>query len=338
MVETNKHILNTIAYFRGLNPKQLALVSGIVAFVLYLPSFFFDFTYDDFHQIHNHPIVTSSAVTIESLLFPFFEPTFPGDVFRPLSVFSYRINFLLFGFNASSFHLLNIILHSLISALVFFLGNSITRSKGASFLAALWFAVHPLHVEAVASIVGRAELLSAFLGLSSIFLFKKSLSQNSSVSRIVFTLFTCLVFFLGMLSKESCITLLPLIPLCCFYMYDKTSIGYEGRFRRISLASVALILTSFVYLFIRQTILNDLFLPNTSEGIYWVENPLIKEGFFGRIIPGLVLFGQYLKLLIFPLRLSADYSATSNDFWASIFFFFRNYFYLTCPSFYLVNL
>ena len=313
--------LSIISYFKGLEPKQLAYIIGLVSFILYLPSFFFDFTYDDFHQIHNHPLVTSPSFTIDTLLFPFFEPTFPGDVFRPLSVFTYRLNFLVFGLNAPSFHFINIVLNTLVSILVFYLGNSITRNKNISFLAAIWFTIHPLHVEAVASVVGRAELLSAFLGLSSIFLFKKSLSQESSIRRITFTLLTCLVFLLGVFSKESCITLLPLIPLCCFYMYDKTSIGYEGRFRRILLASLALALTSFVYLFIRQTILNDLFLPSTSEGTYWVENPLIKEGFFNRLIPGLVLLGKYIKLLIFPLRLSADYSATFNNFWSDIYSF-----------------
>ncbi|MCB0317446.1 MAG: hypothetical protein KDD56_01730, partial [Bdellovibrionales bacterium] len=149
------------------NHKRLALISWLIPFFIFLPSLFFDFSYDDFHQIHFHDFLKTNEISIESVLFPFFEATFPGDVYRPLTVFSYRINFLLFGLNPLSYHLFNILLLATVTCLVFLLVREICKNLTLSFLASLWFAINPLRVEVVASIVGRAELLSALFGISS---------------------------------------------------------------------------------------------------------------------------------------------------------------------------
>ncbi|MEZ4754222.1 MAG: tetratricopeptide repeat protein [Bdellovibrionota bacterium] len=297
---------------------NLAFICAALAFLIYLPTIFYDFSYDDFHQIHNNTLVTSPELSLDTLLFPFFEPTFPGDVYRPLTVLSYRLTYMLIGLQPAVFHFFNVLLHSLITFLVFLLSFKTLKHKELAFFSATWFAVHPIHVEAVASVVGRAELLAAFFGLCSIFVFSKFLTQRTSLLRVTLLLASSTLLLLGTLSKESCLTLLPLTPIIALLMIEKTMYGYESRIRRSVLASIAIILTAIVYLFIRQTILNDLFLPDTTQGSFWVENPLIKTPLLERIVPGIILLGRYLELLILPIRLTADYSATYLDFWTAI--------------------
>ncbi|XP_022237987.1 transmembrane and TPR repeat-containing protein CG4050-like isoform X1 [Limulus polyphemus] len=80
--------------------------------------------------------------------------------YRPLCVLTFRLNYLISELEPFSYHLINIILHVIVCLL--FLG--ITRRflpEGASFIAAILFAIHPIHTEAVTGVVGRAEILSS---------------------------------------------------------------------------------------------------------------------------------------------------------------------------------
>ncbi len=79
--------------------------------------------------------------------------------YRPISVITFRLNYWISGFKPWSYHLVNVILHSVSTYLVFALGR-VLLPHPAQITAALMFAVHPVHCEAVASIVGRADILA----------------------------------------------------------------------------------------------------------------------------------------------------------------------------------
>ena len=83
--------------------------------------------------------------------------------YRPLTVLSFRFNFLHGGLQPRGYHAVNVLLHGAVSALVFVLAASelVALRPSAALAAGLLFAVHPVHTEAVAGIVGRAELLAA---------------------------------------------------------------------------------------------------------------------------------------------------------------------------------
>ena len=79
--------------------------------------------------------------------------------YRPLTVLTFRWNFSAHGLDVWGYHAVNVLLHALCTALVHLLARAQLSDELAADVAALSFAVHPVHCEAVASIVGRAELL-----------------------------------------------------------------------------------------------------------------------------------------------------------------------------------
>ncbi|CAI6365923.1 unnamed protein product [Macrosiphum euphorbiae] len=86
--------------------------------------------------------------------------------YRPITVLTYRLNYRFSGLKATSYHVTNVALHGLATGLVLSVARTVTSQRGALLSAAL-FAVHPVHADAVASVVGRADVLSCVFFLLS---------------------------------------------------------------------------------------------------------------------------------------------------------------------------
>ncbi|HVT79219.1 MAG TPA: hypothetical protein VHM90_01070, partial [Phycisphaerae bacterium] len=89
----------------------------------------------------------------------------PDTLYRPLTLWSYLANQAIAPGSAWQFHLVNVLLHALVSVLVAVLAARIVGKRAVAVVAGVLFAVHPLHTEVVANIVGRAELLAAVWSL-----------------------------------------------------------------------------------------------------------------------------------------------------------------------------
>jgi 4-amino-4-deoxy-L-arabinose transferase-like glycosyltransferase len=88
--------------------------------------------------------------------------------YRPLCVLSFRLNHWACGFRPWGYHAVNVLLHCLATGLVYKTGRVVAPSRSSvAGVAALLFAVHPVHTEAVAGIVGRADVLSSIFFLLS---------------------------------------------------------------------------------------------------------------------------------------------------------------------------
>lgn len=108
-----------------------------------------------------------------------------GEVYRPLAILTYAIDYKLFGLDPFGYHLTNIILHTLNSILAFLVASIIikpvtrnTQYASRNTLPALFtgilFAVHPIHTEAVGWIKDRDDLLALFFFLIAFYLFVRS--------------------------------------------------------------------------------------------------------------------------------------------------------------------
>lgn len=159
-----------------------AFVSAGVAILVYINTLGSDFVYDDSRAIvKNYDIRPTTSIT--NLLYHDFwgtPMTHSGShmSYRPVTTFSFRINYRLSGLDPWSYHLFNVMLHSLSTWLfVAFIKqrvfHNLKSSKELSLYAGVYFAVHPIHTEAVAGVVGRADILSA------IFVFAALLCYNS---------------------------------------------------------------------------------------------------------------------------------------------------------------
>lgn len=215
----------------------------VFAVACFMNSYQGDFVFDD-----SEAILSNNDLKPETPLSDLFVHDFWGSKldsktshksYRPLTVLTFRWNYFLSGGPyPMSFHIVNIILHGLVSVLmlaVFSLvlagyhndreGRPLFGAPKASLACAILFAIHPIHTESVAGIVGRADLLCALLFILSFLCYVRSCCQDT-VSRTHATLYRpetfsmawfCLsVVFCGLsvLCKEQGITV---IGICSAY-------------------------------------------------------------------------------------------------------------------------
>ena len=222
-------------------------------------------------------------------------------LYRPLPMVTYTLNYAVGGLNPMGYHLANFLLHLLVSWLLYLIALWIGMIWEAALVAAAMFAVHPLHIEAVTGIVGRAEILMAAGVLGAVW---GHLSGRRAVSLVCFAT--------GLLAKEQAMVLPVLLLLYegsvfCHSSKERTWRAWKawlvGASRRLS-GYVAVLLA---YLFIRATVLGGFPLPPP----YPIENPLFALTGHSRLLTAIKVAGMYMKLFIWPATLVADYSSNS---------------------------
>ncbi|NWU16819.1 TMTC1 protein, partial [Cephalopterus ornatus] len=142
----------------------------------------------------------------------------------------YRLNILLAGMNPFYFHAVNVILHCLVTlVLMYTCDKAVFKDCRLAFVTALFFAVHPIHTEAVTGIVGRADVLACLLFLLAFLSYNRSVDQlyvGEHFPPTVSPFFLLLSLFLGtcaMLVKETGLTV---FGVCL--VYDFFSLSYNG--------------------------------------------------------------------------------------------------------------
>ncbi|MBI4026624.1 MAG: tetratricopeptide repeat protein [Verrucomicrobia bacterium] len=130
------------------------------------------------------------------------------DYWQPLTFVSRMIDVELFGFNPSMHHGMNLLFHAANVLLVYGLLRQMTGALGRSALAAAWFAVHPLHVESVAWVTERKDVLSGFFFLLTIFAYHRH-ALAPSLWRYAAVI---ILFAMGLMAKPVVLTL-PIVLL-----------------------------------------------------------------------------------------------------------------------------
>jgi len=146
--------------------------------------------------------------------------------YRPLCTLSFRLNYLLAeGFRPFGFHLGNVLLHTLSTYLVVKLARLLLRSTFSVILCGLLFSAHPIHTEAVAGIVGRADIIACVFYLVSFLSYVEHVKYRTwltSAKGVRGAWLQCLGYLIlcllssaaAMLSKETGVTVLI---LCAIY-------------------------------------------------------------------------------------------------------------------------
>ncbi len=93
--------------------------------------------------------------------------------YRPLCVLTFRLNYALDKLNPWGYHLTNVLLHALVTAVFTYTAGQLLVHKVPTFTAGLLFASHPIHTEAVAGIVGRADILACLFFLLAFLCYKR---------------------------------------------------------------------------------------------------------------------------------------------------------------------
>ncbi|MEI6577249.1 MAG: phospholipid carrier-dependent glycosyltransferase [Bacteroidota bacterium] len=139
--------------------------------------------------------------------------------YHPLTTLSWMIDYAMAGFKPGWYHFSNLFLHTFNTILVFFLVKRLFKDHWTAFLTALLFAFHPMHVESVAWISERKDVLYAFFFLCSLISY---LGFNESRKRSSY-IWSLLFFLLALLSKSAAISLAPVLLLFDYFLQRRFS-------------------------------------------------------------------------------------------------------------------
>lgn len=266
-----------------------ALLVLAVSIGPYLNSLQNGFTFDDPVVVRDNPMVTRDSPA--ALLTAAYRL---GAVYRPLTMLTYAANHRLSA-EPFGFHLVNLVLHALVSLGVLALAIALFDSLPAATVAAALFAVHPIHTEAVNNIVGRAELLAAALVLAALLAQARAVRRRSAG----WAALAVGSFALALLAKESALTTIALAAVVAWWVEPTRS------WRRAAVATLPFALVGLAYLPLRLAVVGALGWPYPPP---LVDNPLAHVATAQRIATALVVLLEYCSQLFLPLHLAADYS------------------------------
>ena len=268
-------------------PLRVALLLAIVV-LAYSNTLFNSFTLDDDLYIGLNPQVTDASVR------GLFAANKIANVFRPVTFATLALNWKIGGARPFGYHLFNLLLHGAATLLFYLLLEAIflessqgapsPRDKLVAFAAALIFAAHPIHTEAVSSIVGRAEILAAGFIFAAWLLHLK----DRPIAALI-------CFALALLSKESAVVFLPLI-LAGDYARGK----WKPRVPYALMTAMTLL-----YLAVLWKVQGG-HLGRASISL--LDNPLANLPAGWRILNALRVGWKYVALHFYPAKLSCDYS------------------------------
>lgn len=274
--------------------KRLALY--LLAVLTFSTALWNEYAFDDVIQVQQNELIRDLHNAIQY----FWHPVYPGDLFRPVTMLSYWMSYAISAGDPLVDHLVNLLLYGAVVVLAYALIRRIA-SEGIALASAAIFAVHPIHTEVVASIVGRAELLSAIGVLGGLLYF-----TDRSISRYTAHFLGAVFFALGLFSKESSAVLIPLIPFT-FYIQQKSGEHWSSDTKKRFFSSLIISTGIFgMYLHLRAGALGPEYL--SASQAWFVDNPLVTAFPLERVLKAASLLGRYVFLCFFPHPLSADYS------------------------------
>lgn len=200
---------------------NLLWLSGILllTFFTFYPSLKNGFTnWDDNVYIAENPLITSlSGDNVKKIL----ETDNPVALnYHPITILSFAIDHQLSGYNPKTYHTTNLLFHLLNTALVFwFIFLLSGRKLVVATIVALFFGIHPMHVESVAWISERKDVLYTFFFMASLICYYKYIHANNKNKYLLY-FFTIVLFLLSVLSKAMAVVF-PLVLVLTDY--------YEGR-------------------------------------------------------------------------------------------------------------
>jgi len=281
---------------------MLALVFTTVA--IYYKSLNNDFTnWDDPTYITSNPDIRTLHGDSISYTFNKIFKSYVSGNYHPFTMLSYSIEYSMFKLNSKPYHVTNLILHILNAILVFYFIWLLTKQKWSAFITALLFAIHPMHVESVAWVSERKDVLYAFFSLAALcFYVKFSFARNR---KWIFYSISLLLYIFAILSKAMAVCIPVVFILIDFFR------GRRITLKRI-LEKIPFLLISIVFgiiAIIAQKSVNAI-----QDNTY--------HNFFERIMFGSYGTLVYLWKLFIPCNLSCYYSypIKHNGIYPGIFY------------------
>jgi tetratricopeptide (TPR) repeat protein len=268
------------------------------AFFIYLPCLDYDFVFDDHMLVADNPVIRSLPTALESMLNPI--------SYRPVRTLSYAVDFAIGGGNPLFFHIANLLYHLMVLAALWLVLRAMGLRSPLVLVALAFFAIHPVHIDAVVYISGRRDLLAALFSLLSFWCYL----EFRRTGRVWLWIPLVGLFLLAFFSKEAGIV----VPILIF-LYD-----YLEQLSRNQEASVPRALwegwrqvwrRGRVYYGIMfgagAFLAGYMVIGRTVTGkIGWWGGDLVTN-----FLTVAKIFWYYIFLLVAPVTLRADYSYDS---------------------------
>jgi tetratricopeptide (TPR) repeat protein len=283
----------------------LLILALLLTFLVYVAAVRFAFVYDDLAEIVKDPTQHSwryLPIYFTSHNWQYSHPEAVPNYYRPLPMVWKLFHYTVFGAHPFWWHLSNIVVHTIVTLLVFVLARRITRDDFTAVASAFVFGLHPVHIEAVAWVSGITDLLLALLLVGAFILYLDWRATGPRRFRRSYCLLLSLLLYaLGTLTKEPAIIFPGLIV---FWEFLNTSAAgsqswdikrFFNRCRESLTPALPYLAVPGVYLVVRIRVLKSFShtatpLPALTMVLTW---------------PSLIWF--YIKSLLWPLGLSIFY-------------------------------
>lgn len=295
----------------------MLIIGAITAacLAIYAQTFWFDFiNIDDRAYIYENRALLS-GFNWNSIKWAF--TAFYSGNWHPVTWLSHFLDYALFGLNAGGHHAANVLFHTLNSILTFIVFNRMTGDVWKSAIIAFLFAVHPTHVESVAWVAERRDVLSTFFWLLTMLAYFKFASvkelekkksgekvkpaETSFFSSSHFLLISSFCLFaLGLMSKAMVVTLPFVLLLCDFWALER--LKKLADLKPLIIEKIPLFALTFIASIVT-------FLAQKSGGaVVTLENVPFSE----RLANAITAYAKYVLMLFYPANLGLWYPFEPN--------------------------
>lgn len=257
----------------------------LISFILILTFISFSSSLNNDYVNWDDPVHFLESAYVHHLNWPSVKGMFTEIVnttYIPLTTLSFAVEYRFFKFNPWISHLINILLHLAVVALVFPICLKLNLSKRASFIATLLFAVHPMRVESIAWVTERKDVLYGLFYAAALLVYLSYLEKKSLLKY-------CLTIFLGflsMLAKPMALSL-PLILILLDWYKERKDWG------RILLEKLP------IFLYVGMLALLSV---KENHDIFFLKNGILKA-----ILTYVWSFSFYILKFLWPIHLTPFY-------------------------------
>jgi len=284
-------------------PRQRWLTIGVSVFLLGLTWLVFgqtlryDFVnYDDPHYVYQNTRITS-GINFANVAWAFSH--IHSENWHPLTTITHMLDCQLHGLNAGWHHFTNVLLHCLAVVLLFVALERMTGALWRSAFVSAVFAVHPLHVESVAWIAERKDVLSAVFFMVTLLAYFHY-TRSPSIGRY---LIVAIVFALGLMSKPMLVTL-PFVLL----LLDYWPLGRFDAHRSNTGRQVLQLIMEKIPLITLSAVSSLITFLAQRGAIGWTEQLPMSE----RITNAFVAYVVYIRQMFWPTELAVFYPHPEN--------------------------
>lgn len=261
------------------------------------------FAFDDVRAVFEDTRIHSLPSLWHVFTETYWLPKYGASLYRPLTSLGFGLQWAIGGGSPLVFHIVSIIAYAAVCAAMLGLAKQIFDNTTALVGTAI-FAVHPLHVEAVANVVGQAELGAALLEIIAVSKYLKW-SREGKVGPGRITAL-CVMYACALMFKEHAIVL-PALLMATEILPAADGATTVRRVQRRWPLLVAMAVAGAVFVIVRAMVIGKVTGGGDQAGVF------IGQGFGVRLLTMLPVVLEWIRLFVWPASLSADYSSPRID-------------------------